>query len=479
MVSFTLTAALCLAAPIDVSRSYFPGLDRPPATRAQIGTDDGPIILVVVDALRPDHMSTYGAKRKTTPNLDALADDGIVFTNFFTNGNWTRPSTASLLSGQLPYRHRIERDSDRMSDTVEALPELMREAGYATGAVVGNGNAGSAFGLAQGFDYYADTVKHWKGLPSADDVIDLAIPFVDEHHNERFFLMLFLIDPHDPYHAPGEFETLYVTDEKTPIVRTPHWELGNYDEATVQKMVDVYDGAVRYTDHALGRFIGHLKSAGLYDKSTIVLTSDHGEAFGEHGVFLHAHHLYDEVIRAPLIVRAPKMSRRGVYNHYLTQTIDLLPTLVGAAGGRIPDEVQGVSLFDQLGKPGLVDANRVVVSEFSNFGIRRRTVRGYRHKVIVQLPADEDAFLATVGKKSLLPSVNFDGEDWAHYRIDKDPFERAPLRVNRRTKGSEWHRMERILRANESQRRASDKVHVVKSIDAETLGDLKSLGYIQ
>ncbi|MEO1173044.1 MAG: sulfatase, partial [Myxococcota bacterium] len=339
---FSAPAAPAAPTAPDHSKAYFSGLNRPATPHVEIAPSDGPVILIVVDALRPDRMSTYGAKRPTTPNLDALADDGLVFTNFFTNGNWTRPSTASLLSGVLPHEHQVERDSDRLAERYETLPELLAARGIKTGAVVGNGNAGSAFGLHQGFQFYADTVKHWDGLPNADQVLDLALPFVRENKDERFFLMLFLIDPHDPYHAPGEFENMFVESPETRLIRTPHWELGRYTEAERKRMTAVYDGAVRYTDEALGRFIAELKKLGLYDKSTLMVTSDHGEAFGEHGVYLHAHHLYDELTRAPLIVRAPKMSRRGGYTPLLSQTVDILPTLVTHAVDRFADSRPGM-----------------------------------------------------------------------------------------------------------------------------------------
>lgn len=479
MLSAFLACALLSAPSVpDHSKAYFTRLNRPATPQVEIAASDGPVILIVVDALRPDRMSTYGAKRPTTPNLDALADDGLVFTNFFTNGNWTRPSTASLLSGVLPHEHQVERDADRLADSYETLPEMLAAGGLKTGAVVGNGNAGSAFGLHQGFEFYADTVKHWDGLPNADQVLDLAIPFVRKHKDERFFLMLFLIDPHDPYHAPGKYENMFVESPETRLIRTPHWELGRYTEAERERMTAVYDGAVRYTDEALGRFIGELKELGIYDKSTLMVTSDHGEAFGEHGVYLHAHHLYEELTRAPLIVRAPKMSRRGGYTPILSQTVDILPTLVTHVGSKVQAPVHGVDLFAQLRDPRTLDPSRVVISEFSNFGIRRRMARGYTHKAIAQFAADEARFVETVGKKSRLPSVIFEGEQWMFFRVDRDPFERRNLHSTAMENAPGWSRLMSILRAQEARREKRD-AEVTENIDDETLSDLRSLGYIQ
>lgn len=479
MLVFVLAAFSALGSFEDAKTGYFSSLGRPVTHQVSVPPSDGPLILIVVDALRPDRMSTYGAPRNTTPHLSALADDGVIFTNFFTNGNWTRPSTASLLSGVLPHEHRVERDSDRLADEFQTLPELLAAAGMKTGAVVGNGNAGSAFGLHQGFQYYADTVRHWEGLPSADQVLELAIPFVREHKNERFFLMLFLIDPHDPYHAPGEYENMFVTSPETRLVRTPHWELGRYSEAERQRMMAVYDGAVRYTDDALGRFVAELKSLGIYDRSTLVVTSDHGEAFGEHGVYLHSHHLYDELIRAPLIVRAPRMSRRGGFSPLLSQTVDLLPTLVTHHGGKVIRPVHGIDLFARLSEPRSVDPDRVVISEFSNFGIRRRMARTLTHKSIAQFAADEARFMATVGRKSLLPSVVFEGEQWAFFRVDRDPLEKKNLHSPAMEQAPIWKRLMGILRAQEKRRKKRDSTTIAGTVDHETLSDLRALGYIQ
>lgn len=478
MISW-LALTVALAAPPDTSRQYFPRLNRPAAGSVRIERAGGPVIFIVVDALRPDHLSAYGAPRETSPVMRALADEGVVLTNYFVNGNWTRPSTASMLTGMLPAAHGIERDDDRLGEELTTLPELLAAAGIPTGAVVGNGNAGSAFGFAQGFDYFADTVKHWKGLPRAEDVFELAVPFVEKHRDQPFFLMLFLVDPHDPYNAPAPFEDMFVTDPQAPLIRTPHWEVGRYSAAEIERMRATYDGAVRYTDTAMGAFFDRLRALGVYDEATIIVTSDHGEAFGEHGVYLHAHHLYDEIVRAPFIVRAPVMSSRGGYSHGLFQGIDLLPTLARYFGVAAPQELQGVDVFAHLAQPRRNKAERAVISEFTNFGIRRRMIRTYREKVVLELPADEEEFMAAVGRKSLLPSVSFDRERIMFFDVEKDPRERRDLYTPARAKEPRWARLLRTLRAREKQRTGGRLNVVVEKLDQETYDDLKSLGYIQ
>lgn len=468
-----------LAAPPDHSKAYFKGLDRPRAERVRIDRQGGPLILMVVDALRPDRLSAYGFERPTTPNLKRLADEGLVLTNYFVNGPWTRPTTATMLTGLPPAAHGVENERDRLQDDLVTLAELAHKAGFPTGAVVGNGNAGSAFGLARGFSFYADTVNHWKGLPSADEVVEVAMPFVREHAQEAFFLLLFFVDPHDPYHAPEPYENMFVTDPSVPLVRTPHWEIGKYTPQQVERMRATYDGAVRYTDAALGRFFDALKALGVYDKATLIVTADHGEAFGEHGVFLHSHHLYDEIIRAPFIIRAPGMSTRGAYNHYLFQTIDLLPTIVRYYGGKVPEALPGANIFRLLRRPGLNNQNRFVVSEFHNFGIRRRVIRTYTHKIIHQEPANEQEFAVTVGRRSLLPSVSFDADTFQFYAVGEDPFEHRDLYTPEAANKGPWPRLLKSLRRYKLSVPTLNPNRPLADLDPETIGDLKALGYIQ
>jgi arylsulfatase A-like enzyme len=317
-------------------------------------------------------------------------------------------------------------------------------------------------------------------LPSADQVTELAVPFVREHKGNPFFLMLFFVDPHDPYHAPEPYEDMFVQDRSVPLVRSPHWELGKYTEAQIERMKATYDGAVRYTDAAIGRFFDELRRLGIYDDATIIVTSDHGEAFGEHGVFLHAHHMYDEIIRAPLIVRAPKMNARGVYNHYLFQTVDLMPTIVRAFGAKVPEDLPGADIFRHLARPERVDPYRTVICEFYNFGISRRMIRTYRHKVIYADPTDEEQFMATVKQRRLLPSVSFTEEQVQMYDLARDPLETKNLYDRKQpSPGAGWKWLLRVLKKHRDGRLRDSYAQAVEHLDPETRRDLQSLGYIQ
>lgn len=474
-----LVLPLLLATQPAAKATYFTHLQRPMVPAVSWQRDNGPVILIVVDAMRPDHLTPYGSVRPTAPNLARLADDGLVLTNYFVNGNWTRPSTATMLTGLSPAAHGVEHERDRLADDFVTLAEMLSGVGVPTGAVVGNGNAGSAFGLARGFEFYADTVKHWKGLPSAEQVTELAVPYVRDHAKEPFFLLLFFVDPHDPYHAPAPFEDMFVTDPKVPLIRSPHWEAKKYTPAQVARMEQTYDGALRYTDAVLGRFFDTLRELGVYDKATILVTADHGEAFGEHQEYLHAHHLYDEIIRAPLIVRAPNMSARGVAADALVQTIDLLPTLGNYFGAPVSGTFPGTDFFAQLANPNQRDPDRGVVCEFNNFGIHRRALRTYTRKLILETPADAAEFKATVGSRSLLPSVSFDKERWRAFDLATDPWEMHDLYSPALARDPAWKQMMQALRRVPQNNPHRPRTPVANHIDAETYQDLKSLGYVQ
>lgn len=449
----------------------------------------GPVILVVVDALRPDHLSGYGYTRKTSPHMDALAQEGIRFERMYVNGNWTRPSTASILTGLLPSVHGCEAERDKLAGKIQTLPEALQAAGIPTGAVVGNGNAASPFGLAQGFDHYVDTVTHWDGLPNADEVFQEAIGFVQKHKNEDFFLFVFLVDVHDPYHAPGDYEDMFVADRDARLIRTPHWELGRYSPAELRRMVATYDGAIRYTDAAFGRFLGKLKSLGVYDKATVMLTADHGEAFGEHDVFLHSHHLYEEILRVPLIVRTPNNTQKGRVVSATVQGLDLMPTILGHFGmpssfGNQAPWLHGMDVLAALEDAETLRAldERVVISEFHNFGIRRRTAIGRSHKAIVSEPANKKQFMATVGNPKLLPSVSFTRNKVRFFDLNADPTERVDLFSKSSAQKKPWRDLLQVLAKLQTQTGSSQKAKQadeVAELDPETIRDLRALGYIQ
>lgn len=459
---------------------YFPGLARPALTSpgAKQPETGKPIIWIVIDATRPDDLSAYGYGRDTTPTLSALADDGITFTRFFANAPWTRPGTTSMLTGLIPSEHRVQCDWHKLPADVGTVAEQMKKAGYTTLAVVGNGNISSAFGMDKGFDVYEDTRSNWKGLPNAHQVFELGLKHIRRHSGEdKLFVLLFVLDPHDPYDPPPPYDNRYYPEYQGEVRHKVAWEYNNdYPEDQRKKVVALYDGEIRYTDDQIGWLFGELKKLGLYDRASIFVTSDHGESFGEHGVYLHAHHHYETHIRIPLLVHAPWIApeARGTYSSAFLQQIDLGPTFIRLAGGQVPEQMKGLDIVTALRDRSTVPVPRFVISEYNCYGIRRSAIRTRRYKLVHQRPADREVFMKHVGDPKLLPSVSFDEHVYKLYDVLADPHELKNLWSELGpTKG---RKLDKVLSAEID---PDAKPSHVRELDPDLIEELRSMGYMQ
>jgi len=457
---------------------YFPGLDRPRVESPAVADLESgkPIIWVVVDALRPDHLGCYGYPRATSPALDAFADDGLIFTRFFANAPWTRTATASMLTGRLPGRHGVQCDWHTLPADVGTVAQHLKDAGYTTLAVVGNGNASSAFGLHKGFDVFEDTTRNWKGLPSAREVFALGLKHLARHRGEdKVFLFLFVIDPHDPYEPPPPYDEMFLPGYRGKVVHRPHWEYNNdYPAPVREKIVALYDGLIRYTDDQIAKLFSGIKELGFWDRSTILVMADHGEALGEHGVYKHSYHHYETHLRIPLLIRAPWLGERGGYAPAFLQQIDLFPTFCDLAGAETPDELDGVSIIEALREPESLPTPRYLISEYVCYGIRKYALRTRKHKLLYQRPADREVFLRHVKQEKFLPSVSFDRETFALYDLDADPFEEQDIWKQR--KDHEGALLLRVLKRAIEHRKQAESVD---DLDPDLVDELRSMGYVQ
>ncbi|MBI3181574.1 MAG: sulfatase [Myxococcales bacterium] len=458
------------------ARAYFNGIELRPASFQLTGRPAGNIVWIVIDALRPDHLGTYGYHRPTTPHLDELAKESFVFLHAYANAPWTRPSTASMLTGLFPSQHRTQTDKSRLPAEVRTIAEDLRTMGYATAAVVANGNGSSIAGLDRGFEHYVDPANHFKKLPAAEEVYAQALQWLGSRPKGRpFFLFVFVVDPHDPYRAPPEYEKRWLGEGAKPLRRTAHWEYQNdYPEPERRAMLSLYDAAIRYTDDQTGKFLAELEKLGLGESTSLLVTADHGDGFGEHGYYLHGHHHYDEIIRVPLLIRTPAWQGAGHVFH-LVQAVDLLPTLVTAAGGRPRPGLGGRDIGAMLAEPA--DPARVALSEYNAFGIRRSALVSLKYRVILQLPADREAFLARIPKLELLPSVSFDSEVLHVYDRQADPAERRNLAPDRLPPATSALVSE--LRRHMQSGGAPSEAAAEETVPAGIRENLRSLGYVQ
>lgn len=284
-----------------------------------------PIIIISIDTLRSDHLPAYGYNGVATPAIDALRADGILFTRAYSHCPLTLPSHATILSGRLPADNGIRDNLGfRWKQGVPSLAELLKSAGYATGAAVSSYALRSSTGISRGFDFYDDHFAPTAAEHSIGDVqragIDterIAETWISGKRDVPFFFLLHLYEPHTPYEPPEPFKSRY------PLA---------------------YDGEVATVDDAVGRFLAFLKGNGLYDRSSIILLSDHGEGLGEHGEDEHGLLLYRESLQVPLIVKLPDSGSRGTAVETPAQLVDVFATAAQLAG--VTARSAGTSLLE-------------------------------------------------------------------------------------------------------------------------------------
>ena len=321
---------------------------------------DGPNILVyMIDTLRADHLGAYGYERATSPNIDALAADGTLFLNAIAQSPWTKPSVASVLTGLNPQIHGVNGRKDALSLEATTLAELLWDAGYYTGAIYTNGNL-SHMGLGQGYkDYEHLRERMTRSIHVlSDELNEQAFRWLDRRDKAKpFFLYLHATDPHSPYTPPdGYLERLglEVVDPDAGLSeKVRELKRGEVDEQQLADLVALYDAEIRFNDEQFGRLIAELKRQGLYDSTLILVVSDHGEEFFDHGWWQHGKTLYQEQLGVPLIVRFPNGEGAGNSIEAIAQHIDIVPTILDVAGVEMPEGLTGRSLRGLLsGVPG-------------------------------------------------------------------------------------------------------------------------------
>jgi len=290
-------------------------------------------LLISIDTLRADHLRCYGYEGIKTPNIDALASEGIRFSRAYSPVPVTLPSHATMLTGLFPIGHGVRNNGTfRLEEENTTLAEVFQQAGYRTGAFIGAFVLDSRFGLDQGFDVYDDhldsgseqKVLFYNERP-AGQVVESAIEWIKDQDNRPFFAFIHCFDPHAPYDPPSPIKEEYMHNR--------------------------YDGEIRYVDEAMGRLFTALKELNLYDTTLICFTADHGEGLGDHGEKTHAIFIYDPTIHVPLIFRYPDSISPGQVVHQEVCLTDVFPTILDLAGLRYNGGVHGMPLLNQKVPP--------------------------------------------------------------------------------------------------------------------------------
>lgn len=302
------------------------------------------VFLLTVDALRLDCVSCYGFDKVQTPNIDRLAEDGIIFKNGFSASPWTLPSFASIMTGLPTSIHTTTRVVSILPDTLTTLAEVMKDNNYLTAAIGHNTFLSPKHKISQGFQEYNFTPKPFhmigysfgakilgkmflKPYYSTTELTNMAMEWFNKNHSNDFFFWLHYFDPHIPYSPPDE----YLPDKiLCPSIGKAFSDMkgirhGKPTESEKKWIELLYKKEILYVDANIGRLLDRLEKLGLYDESLIIFTSDHGEEFWEHGGFEHGHTLYNELINVPLIIKMPKTNseskKKMIYEMVSTQAI--------------------------------------------------------------------------------------------------------------------------------------------------------------
>jgi arylsulfatase A-like enzyme len=340
------------------------------------GKPDGPnILLITLDTTRRDHLGLYGYPIPTSPNLDRLAADSIVYTNAYAVSSWTMPTHASIFTGKFPTAHGANYDPEGPLNLAQGIGEryglyrarpiardevtlaqLLSDHGYETGAVIAGPWLLQRFRLDKGFEHYDDSgVTALNGRP-AEDVTRAAIEFLDEHGDDAFFLFLNYYDPHSPWwqEPPTDSNGQLLAPPKpfqdVRPVFPPGVDPSHMDGVTYARIC--YDAEIRYMDREIGRLLDHLKLRGLYEDTWIFVLADHGEligdpVLGETGLMGHGDSLTEPEIHIPFLVKEPGPSGRKGEDAVFVQQVDILPTILRRLGLERAANVQGRPLGEE------------------------------------------------------------------------------------------------------------------------------------
>jgi arylsulfatase A-like enzyme len=372
------------------------------------GADMPNVLLIMVDTLRADHLSCYGGSPVQTPHIDQLASGGLRYANTFSQASWTRPSVATILTGLYPSSHGAVHKADRLPDRVETLAEMLQRGGYRTVGFANNANVSAAFNFQQGFDEYhylapdfffgaseaASQLAVYSGLRLVRE--RFLSHYVDVHHyyqpaevvtatvrdwldhrppgKEPLFLFVHYMDPHDPYFVHP------FNGEGYARVANP-----NPPAELAEKLHRVYAGEVAYLDEHLGVLFDDLRKRGLWDRTLVVLTADHGEEFHEHGGWWHGTTLYDEQVHVPLLVKPARYTGPGKVVEELATSLDITPTVLASARLPLPGTLQGHPLPLDGGIPS---ARQSVFAEEDLEGNVLQAVRTRESKLISANPGN-------------------------------------------------------------------------------------------
>jgi len=304
------------------------------------------LILISIDTLRADHLGCYDYPRPTSPAIDQLASEGVVFKNVMATSPWTLPSHGSILTGMYPSRLGLNSYESKLPSTVTTLSMLLAENGFKTAAVVNSIFLRQKHGFNQGFDYFVATPGINNSAPS---VIKLSKLWIRHQGQQPFFLFMHIFDTHSSYVPQKKYKEKFVRPYKGPAsgsgsflfkIRNGEYEPQKED---VDHIIDLYDAEVRQVDDNLKDLFDSLRASGVLDNSVVIICSDHGEEFLEHDDVFHGKTQYQELLKIPLIIRGPGIPS-GRRISAVSSLVDIMPTALSLLDLPIPADLDGINL---------------------------------------------------------------------------------------------------------------------------------------
>jgi arylsulfatase A-like enzyme len=329
-------------------------------------------VLITLDTTRADHLGCYGYARPTSPNIDLLAAESLVYEQAIAPSTWTLPSHASLFTGKFVASHGARKVADgplilsipdygpnalneyrarTIAQNEHTLAGLLKSAGYHTAGVVAGPWLKRVFGLGKGFDFYDDDHITTLNGRLAADVTDKGMQWLRRPSQQPRFLFLNYFDAHIPYQPPPEFTRKFVLDGPLPVKPS-------LESRALERWIALYDAEILYMDFHLGRLFDGLKRLGLYDEALIIVTADHGELLGENGEFGHGEQPYQGVAHIPLIIKSPEGSYGIGREAARVQLLDVFPLVLQAAGVDVPQGIQG-TVPPEVSHPIIIESQTI------------------------------------------------------------------------------------------------------------------------
>ncbi len=433
------------------------------------------IVLITLESIRPQHLSLNGYGQLTSPNIDALASQAIVYDNAYSVTSWTLTSHASIFTGLYPTAHQVLKPADPLADAYTTVAEVLDQEGYFNAGFVSGPFLKRPYRLDQGFHLYDDSPSETNHEVAHGDITnpameDGALRFLRSGRppDQPFFLFMYVWDPHYDYIPPAPYDIAFVPPgaDAFDVTRFANNEAINPDmpSARLKYVVSQYDGEIRCTDEMLGRVFKELKVQGLWDNTAVIVTSDHGEEFFEHGSKGHKNNIFVESVHVPLVVKPPTRTtaRR---DERIVSLVDLFPTVLDIADATTTAPFHGRSLL----KPP-PDHPRPIFFELLSTWYRPQPPDGQMKLFSDRWLGIRHGDLRLVGR----PEKNM----WQMFDVVRDPQEKSPLPPDRR---ADMERLGNMLREYElGMKQLAKRWQQAAPVDlsAEERRRLEALGYI-